>query len=177
MVFGRRINQIIMSKAKLKKRVDKITDLATSFCTQRLNEEYLDLVEKVIGKLKRKRPSPLLRGKEEIWAAGVVHAIGHVNFLYDNSFKPYITFDELNDYFGTKKSTVGNKAAEIRKMFKMNRITNFDYMTNSRKEDHPIYNSVMVNGFIVPISSLPEEYQQIIKEARERGENIQFRTK
>lgn len=166
-----------MSKEKLKEKVDKITKLAANFCAQKLNEEYFELAEKVIGKLSRKKPSPLLRGKEEIWAAGVVHAIGHVNFLYDNSFEPYITFDELNEYFGTKKSSVGNKAAEIRKMFKMNRLTNFDFMTDSRKEDHPIYNTVMVDGFIVPISSIPEEYQQIVKEARERGEDIQFWTK
>ena len=165
-----------MSKEKLKEKVDKITELATSFCVQKLNEEYFELAEKVIGKLSRKRPSPLLRGKEEIWAAGVVHAIGYVNFLYDKSFEPYTTFDELNEYFGTKKSSVGNKAAEIRKMFKMNRLTNFDFMTDSRKEDSPIYNTVMVDGFIVPLSSIAEEYQQIVKEARERGEDIEFWT-
>ena len=166
-----------MSKEKLKEKVNKITELATGFCTQKLNEEYSELVEKVIGKLSRKRPSPLLRGKEEIRAAGVVHAIGHVNFLYDKSFKPYITFDELNEYFGTKKSSVGNKASEIRKMFKMNQFTNFDFMTDNSKVDHPIYNTVMVDGFIVPISSIPEEYQKAVREARERGEDIQFRTK
>lgn len=166
-----------MSKEKLKEKVDKITELATSFCVQKLNDEYFELTEKVIGKLSRKRPSPLLRGKEEIWAAGVVHAIGQVNFLYDKSFEPYITFDELNEYFGTKKSSVGNKAAEIRKMFKMNKLTNFDFMTDSRKEDHPIYNTVMVDGLIMPISSIPEEYQQIVREAREQGEDVQFWTK
>lgn len=157
--------------------MDKITEMATGFCAQSLTQEYSELVEKVIGKLSRKRPSPLLRGKEEIWAAAVVHAIGHVNFLYDKSFEPYITFDELNEYFGTKKSSVGNKAAEIRKMFKMNRLANFDFMTEDRKEDHPIFNTVMVDGFIVPISAIPEEYQRIAREARERGEAIQFWTK
>jgi len=165
-----------MSKEKLKEKVDKITELATSFCLQKLNKEYVELAEKVIGKLSRKRPSPLLRGREEIWAAGVVHAIGQVNFLYDSSFEPYITSDELNEYFGSKKSSVGNKAAEIRKMFKMNRLSNFDFMTDSRKEDHPVYNTVMVDGFIVPVSSIPEEYRQIVKEARERGEDVQFWT-
>ena len=166
-----------MSKEKLKEKVNQIIELATGFCTQKLTEEYFELVEKVIGKLSSKRPSPLLRGKEEIWAAGIVHAIGHVNFLYDKSFKPYITFDELNEYFGTKKSSVGNKAGEIRKMFKMDRLSNFDFMTDSGKRDHPLYNTVMVDGFIVPISSIPEEYQQAVREARERGEDIQFRTK
>jgi len=166
-----------MSKEKLKERVDKITKLATSFCAQKLNEEYFALAEKVIGKLHRKRPSPLLRGKEEIWAAGVVHAIGHVNFLYDKSFKPHITFEELNEFFGTKKSSVGSKAADIRKMFKMNRVTNFDFMTDSRKQDHPVYNMVMVDGFIVPLSSIPKEYQEMVKAAREKGEDISFSTK
>ena len=165
-----------MSKETLKEKVNKITALATSFCAQQLNEEYFALAEDVIGKLSRKRPSPLLRGKEEIWAAGVIHAIGHVNFLYDKSFEPYITFDELNEFFGTKKSSVGNKAAVIRKMFKMDRLTNFDFMTDSRKDAHPIYNSVMVDGFIVPIVSLPEEYQKMVREARENGEDIQFWT-
>lgn len=165
-----------MSKEKLKERVDKITELATSFCAQKLNEEYFALTEQVIGKLSRKRPSPLLRGQEAIWAAGVVHALGHVNFLYDKSFDPYVTFDELNDYFGTKKSSIGNKAAEIRKLFKMDKLTNFDFMTDSLKESHPIYNSVMIDGLIMPISSLPKEYQQIVRAARERGEDVQFWT-
>ncbi|RMG28934.1 MAG: hypothetical protein D6730_04810 [Bacteroidetes bacterium] len=118
-----------------------------------------------------------MRGKEEIWAAAVVHAIGQVNFLYDKSFEPYITFDELNEYFGTKKSSVGNKAAKIRKMFKMDKLTNFDFMTDSIKKEHPIYNIVMVDGFMVPISSIPEEYQQIVREVREQGGDIQFWTK
>jgi len=33
---------------------------------------------------------------------------------------------------------------------------------------------VSVDGFIVPISSLPEEYQQMVHEARARGEDISF---
>jgi hypothetical protein len=166
-----------MSKEALKLRVERISELATSFCSQKLDEEYFELVEKLVGKLSRKRPSPLLRGKEEIWAAGIVHALGQVNFLYDKSFQPYVTFDELNEYFDTKKSSVGNKAAEIRKMFKMDSFSNFDFMTNTVKENNPAFNMIMVDGYFVPISFLPEEYQQIAKEARERGEDIQFWTK
>lgn len=166
-----------MSKDELKLRVERISALATGFCAQKLDEEYVGLVEKIIGKLSRKRPSPLLRGKEEIWAAGVVHAIGQVNFLYDKSFQPYISFDELNEYFGTSKSSVGNKAADIRKMFKMDRFNNFEFMTGTLKENNPALNMVMVDGYFVPLSAIPEEYQQTVKEARERGEDIQFWTK
>ena len=165
-----------MSKEKLKEKVNRITELATSFCIQKINKDYSELVEMLIGKLSRKRPSPLLRGKEEIWAAGIVHAIGQTNFLYDRSFQPFVSFDELNDFFGTKKSSVGNKAADIRKMFKINRLSSFDFMTKNQKDDNILYNSVMVDGYIVPISSLPQEYQQIAKEAKKKGGNIQFWT-
>lgn len=164
-------------KEKLKQRTEKIKALATGFCVEKLDEEYFKLVEEVIGKLSRKRPSPLLRGREEIWAAGAVHAIGQINFLYDKSFEPYVSLDELHQYFGTKKSSVGTKAAEIRKMFKMDRYTGFDFMTNGIRNTNPIYNSVMVDGFIVPVSSLPLEYQQMVKEARAEGRDIQFHTK
>lgn len=79
-----------MSKEALKEKVNRITELATSFCAQQLNDEYFALAEEVIGKLSRKSPSPLLRGKEEIWAAGVIHAIGHVNFLYDEEYQKMV---------------------------------------------------------------------------------------
>ncbi|OWY20896.1 hypothetical protein C7N43_13260 [Sphingobacteriales bacterium UPWRP_1] len=165
-----------MSKEELKDKVSKITALVTSFCNQKLDKEYLEIAEKVIGKLSRKRPSPLLKGIEAVWAAGIIHAIGHVNFLYDKSFEPYITFDELNEYFSTKKSTVGNRALEIRNMFKMDRWSSLEFMTKSRKENNPFYNMVMVNGFFVHLSSIPEEYQKIVREAREKGEDVQFWT-
>lgn len=165
-----------MSKEKLKLRIAKIEEKCFNFCDQFLDEEYKAIVDKLIGKLSRKRPSPLLRGKEEIWAAGIVHAVGQVNFLNDRSFEPYISFDDLNIHFGTKKSSVGNKAADIRNMFKMDRMSNFEFMTSSRKGEHPLYNSVMVNGFIVPVSSLPKEYQELVFKAREKGEDIEFRT-
>ncbi len=165
-------------KEKLQARVGEITGLATRFCIEKVKDDsYLQLAEKMIGKLSRKRPSPLLRGKVEIWAAGIMHAIGQVNFLSDKSFEPYVSFDELNHFFGTKKTTVGSKAADIKSMLKIDRLTGFDYMTDSMKDQHPIYNMVMVDGFIVPVSSLPPAYQQMVKEAREAGKDISFTTK
>lgn len=173
-IFNKKIS---VSKEKLKERVNTITALATSFCAQKLDNEYFELAEKLIGKLSRKRPSPLLRGRENIWAAGIVHALGQVNFLYDKSFDPYISFDDLNTFFSTKKSSVGNKAADIRKMFKMDRMASSEFMTNSLKKNNPFLDVVMVDGLIYPVSSLPDEYQEIVRKARERGEDVQFWTK
>jgi hypothetical protein len=48
-----------------------------------LNEEYEALGRKLAGVLARKRPSPLLSGKPDSWASGIVRVIGWVNFLGD----------------------------------------------------------------------------------------------
>jgi hypothetical protein len=166
-----------MSKEILETRVNSISTLVFDFCDQKLDKEYLELAEKLIGKLKRKRPSPLLKGRENIWAAGIVHALGQTNFLSDKSFEPYVSFNDLNDFFETKKSSVGNKAAEIRKMFKMDQLTNYEFMLESQKKHNPLYNMVTVNGLFVSISSLPEPYQTIAREAKAQGKDIHFSTK
>ncbi|MEM6319588.1 MAG: DUF6398 domain-containing protein [Bacteroidota bacterium] len=164
-------------KEKLNDRVLTIDAIVSSFCKEKLNDEYKVVLDKVIGKLKRKRPSPLLRGKESIWAAGIIHAIGHVNFLGDRSFEPYATLEDICDFTGTKKSSVGAKAADIRKMLKMNRMTSGDYMVDSRRESNPFFNMVMVDGFMMPVSALPPQYQEMVREAAKEGKTLSFTTK
>jgi Domain of unknown function (DUF6398) len=78
-----------------------ITALADAFCQKHLNEEYLQLIHRAVGALARKRPSPLLKGKENVWAAGVVHAVGHVNFLDDPSQSPHCKSKTLMSFLGS----------------------------------------------------------------------------
>ena len=60
-----------------------IIALTDAFCEKHLNDEYRVLIHRVVATLARKRPSPLLKGKENVWAAATVHAVGRVNFLDD----------------------------------------------------------------------------------------------
>ena len=57
-------------------KVAAITGLTDSFCAKQLNEEYQMLIHRVVANLARKRPSPLLKDKENVWAAAAVHAVG-----------------------------------------------------------------------------------------------------
>ena len=43
-----------------------ITILVDAFAAQHLNEEYRQAIHQVVGALARKRPSPLVRGKENV---------------------------------------------------------------------------------------------------------------
>ncbi len=43
--------------------------MTDAVCLEHLDIEYADLCRRVVGKLGRKRPSPLLRGDLRIWAS------------------------------------------------------------------------------------------------------------
>ncbi|HWQ65407.1 MAG TPA: DUF6398 domain-containing protein [Methanospirillum sp.] len=48
--------------------------------------------------LARKKGSPILRGKSEVWAPGIRYAVGQMNFLFDQSFKPYQSAELFLNY-------------------------------------------------------------------------------
>ena len=53
-----------------------ITAFTDAFCEKHLNDEYRVLIHRLVGGLARKRPSPLLKGKDNVWAAAAAHAVG-----------------------------------------------------------------------------------------------------
>ena len=165
----------MVSKQEIKEKEQVLLEMVRTFCMQKLDEDYLQLCEKLIRKMGRKREVPFQRGKLEIWAASVVHAIGSINFLSDKSFEPYLTLDEINEYFGTKNSTVSQKAAQIKDMFKMWHFSP-EFSTKKMTGENPFNNLVMVDGLIVPLNSLPSDLQEKVKDARSRGGDIEFTT-
>ena len=65
--------------------LELIVAMTNQFCREKLDEEYAVLCRRLAEKLARKRPSPLLGGKPESWASGIVRVVGWVNFLGDPS--------------------------------------------------------------------------------------------
>ena len=165
-----------MEKAEIKEKEAKLLEMVGAFCAQKLNDDYFLLCEKLIKKIGRKREVPFQRGKLDIWAAAVVYTIGSINFLFDKSFEPYLSAKDISDYFGTSNSTVSAKARDIRNSLKLSMFDS-EFSTSKMKEINPFNQFVMVDGFIAPLSSLPENLQEKVREARENGEDIQFFTK
>ncbi len=135
-----------------------IIGLAEPFCGQYLDEHYRKLIVEATAALCRKRPSPLLRGKENIWAAAIIHAVGTANFLFDASQKPHCRAPQIYEFFGTAASTSQNKSKEIRQMLDMS-MSNFRWMLPSRLENNPLVWIVQVNGLYMDIRDLPHEVQ------------------
>jgi len=51
-----------------------------------------------------------------------------------------------------------------------------EFSTQEMKKSNPLNNMVMVDGFIVPLNSIPEDLQELVKKEREKGRDIEFTT-
>ena len=138
---------------------DEITRLTDAVCRDYLDDEYAQLCRKLAAALARKRPSPLARGKKEVWACAIMYALGQVNFLFDRSQTPHTTPGELCAKFGVSQSTASNKAKQIRDMFNM---WYFDVQWSrpSRMDENPMAWMVTINGLVMDVRTLPREVQE-----------------
>lgn len=105
-------------------KYDGIAPLIAEFCDDRLNDEYKGLCLRLLEKLCRKRPSPLLGGSEETWAAGIVYAICTNNFIFDRANPLRMSAAELAAPFGLSANTASVKASQIRKLIKLSSLDN-----------------------------------------------------
>jgi len=165
-----------MDKQKLKERQQQILDHIRQFCVLKLDDEYFELAERMTAKLGRKRDSPYATGQIEVWAAAIIHALGTINFLFDKASEPYVSAEEISDFFKTNKSTTSNKSKHIRDLLKLDR-WNDEFSTKRMQDSNPFKNLVMVDGLIVPLDTLPDEYQEMVRKARAEGEDISFNTR
>jgi len=142
-----------------------ITGMIDEFCREHLNEEYAALCRKLAEKLARKRPSPLVSGRPNTWACGIVRTIGWVNYLDDRSQKPHLKLTAIDKAFGVGESTGQGKSMQIRRLLKI-RAFDPEWTLPSRMDDNPLVWMMSVNGFLMDIRTAPREAQVV---AFERG--------
>ena len=100
---------------------DTIASMITAFCDQHLDADYKVLCLHALDKLSRKRPFPFIKGRDNMWAAGIVYAIAQNCYLIGNRYdllcgkpKYHFTSDEIAGAFGVSKSSASAKAKAIR---------------------------------------------------------------
>ena len=137
-----------------------IVDMTDQFCREHLNDEYAVLCRKLAEKLARKRPSPLLSGKPNTWACGIVRTIGLVNFLDDRSQNPHMKLTAIDRGFGVGESTGQGKSKLIRNLLKIRQFDH-EWTLPSRMDENPLIWMLEVNGFMQDIRDCPREAQEI----------------
>jgi hypothetical protein len=141
----------------LRGRVEKIFEVTDAFCAAHLDEEYAALCRRLVAKLARKRPSPLLRGDLQVWAASALYAVGANNFLFDPTETPHLSADQLSQLLSVPKGTMAGKAKRIRDALEIGGPMDVEFCRRELFEDHPLAWLVGVNGMIVDARSLPAE--------------------
>lgn len=137
---------------------DQVVAAADAVCLEHLDVEYAGLCRKVVGRLGRKRPSPLTRGGPRIWAAGVVYVVGQLNFLFDPAQTPHATADQLSRWSGVKKTTMANKAKLIRDTLQLSDFQS-DLLRRDMVEASPLTWMLEVDGLLVDIRHAPVQFQ------------------
>ena len=111
----------------------------------------------------RTRPSPLLTGRVNTWACGIVYALGFVNSLIDNTQDPHMSAANLCAAFGVAKSTGGSKSKTVRDALKMAPM-NPNWYRPSKLDENPSAWMIMVDGWVVDARMLPLEIQELAYE-------------
>lgn len=151
------LDELRVPKA-LRSVVDEIVAITDSVCLATLDEEYADLARRVVAKLARKRPSPLLSGHRAGWAAGVVYALGQANFLFDPAVGPTVTADQLSEAFGVAKSTMGSKARRVRDLLRISPFSP-EFERADVVAQNPLTWIIEVDGLAVDIRHVPLDIQ------------------
>lgn len=145
----------------LAERFAAITELTDAFCGERLTDEYAHMIRAASAALCRKRPSPVVSGAAAGWAAGVTHAIGTVNFVFDRSRSPHVTAAELYQAFGVADSTGQGRSKRVRELLRM-RVFDRDWTLPSRLADNPRVWMVSIDGFILDAWALKRDQQVLL---------------
>ncbi len=146
--------------AALQEKFDAVSAATDAFCDLRLNDEYKTMIRLALAALCRKRPSPLLKGQDSAWAAGVVQAVGSTNFLFDASQTPHCKATDIHEHFGVSKSTGGARSKAVQDALKMGPMSP-EWTLPSRMESNPMVWMLQVNGLMVDVRHMPLEVQEI----------------
>ena len=144
---------------KMRERYEAITGITDEFCHEHLNEKYADLSRKMAATLSSKRPSPLESGRARSWAAGIVYALGRVNFLSDDSREPHMSLAEMCERIGGSPSNASSKSREIWRRVGLMPL-HPDWCLPNMLEENPLAWIVEVNGLPVDVRMMPKEVQE-----------------
>ncbi len=129
-----------------KATIAEVENLIIAFAEKSLSTEEQAVCLHIWEKLGRKQKIDITRTRAVIWAPAVIWSFCRANFKYEEG----ITLDVLCPFFGTKKSTVGNKASEICKMLEID-FFNPEFTIKKIQEQNPLNKLVVTeNGLIVP---------------------------
>jgi len=134
--------------------------ITNNFCRLHLNEEYAELAERMGQSLSRKRPSPLAAGQARTWAAGIVYALGRINFLFDKSQTPHLSAAELCKRMEVSQASASAKSKVIMDCMNLMQLDPRWCLPSKIEDNLLIWLVPLSNGMIADVRELPREMQE-----------------
>lgn len=97
-------------------KYEEIIEKIKFFSNQFLNDEYKNICVLAAETLFLNCEEQFKKGKSSSWAAGIVHAIGAINNLFDSKEVPYVKASDLYKTFEISSSTGSNKSKEVKRL-------------------------------------------------------------
>ena len=141
----------------LASRVASMLQRLDAFCSAQLDDDYRALLHQAVHALASLQPSPLLKGREPSWCAGLVHAIGLANFLFERSQRPQrprCTTAEAFAFFGVSSSVGYAHSKKLRALLQIEPLTK-QWTLAGLQQPGPEALMVQLQGFSVDASKLP----------------------
>lgn len=144
--------------AEFRERYVELIEIVDQFCETYLNDEYREACYRLAAEMCIE-DSPIRSGKAKSWAAGLIWAVGRVNFLSDPSFEPTMTQKEFAQAIGVSPATISAKSGGIMDSLELMPLDP-RYTIDSRLADNPMVWMIEVNGMIVDLRHVPREIQE-----------------
>ncbi len=143
----------------LKIKYIEVTAITDDVCKKYISDEFASIVRKATSALCCLPDSPINKGAVKAWACGITHAIGMVNFLYDNHQKPYLAAHDLYKSFGVSSSTAQIKSKIARDILNMTQM-DISWSIQDRINDNSSTWFFDINGRLIDIRKMPITLQR-----------------
>jgi len=160
----------------LKQRKEELIRLTTQFCNEKLDEEHKELTEKLIHRLFELSSRPFESVNVKQWSSGIIYALGKANLLFDKTFEPFISEDELNDYFEADPYMTFRNASFINEQLKLD-IFESDHAFIQSRSDNPLKGRVPVDGVYVSLDLFSSHIREKIINMQSEGYHVELRSK
>ncbi|BCZ48008.1 hypothetical protein psyc5s11_40750 [Clostridium gelidum] len=149
-------------------KYEEIIDKIKSFSSEYLSDEYKNICIGAAETLFLNNEEQLKKGKSLSWAAGIVHAIGTINNLFDSKEEPYIKATDLYKAFGVSGSTGSTKSKEVQKLLDLSKENKQWILDNDKNIKNSINNRLEEKQEVtVTLDDISKSSEKIEKQQEE----------
>jgi hypothetical protein len=138
-------------------RFDELVTRTDAFCDAQLNAEYKASCRDMAACVCQEG-SPVLRGKPDSWAAGIVYTLGRINFLTDPDQAPHMNSRDIAAGLGVSMATMQAKYKRIWDGLDLMPL-HPSWTLPSRLENNPLTWMLAVDGVMLDIRNAPRPQQ------------------